>query len=344
MRPAAVDILVASPIIKWMRTFLALPLLFLALGCGDDGADGAATGGSSTGGSGTGGNSSSGGGGAGGTTGAGGGCTLQPNVTPGDDWVCVTELNGRIIDESGAPLSGVTMSVCGPNGCTPDDTGADGSFSIQVGFPLLADDYSLVPHAREMGKLVLYMPLDADEPGPVVDMGERRLLDTPAGGDVLIAKTDEVGAPAQTVSHGDVTMDVPSGVRVNLAFEDVAAGADGKLFRARKVPDALQDEYVDPAMNVVALYAMTPFDARFDFEGDPGTPAKVALAFANTAGLAADAPVQFLQHGSFVVGDLEAGDYVVVGTGSVSSDGATIQMDAGEGITFLTWVAVRPAP
>jgi len=114
-------------------------------------------------------------------------------------------------------------------------------------------------------------------------------------------------------------MDVPSGVRVNLAFEDVAAGADGKLFRARKVPDALQDEFVDPAMNVVALYAMTPFDTRFDFESDPGTPAKVPLTFANPAGLAANAPVEFVQHGSFVVGDLEAGDYVVVATGDVSA-------------------------
>lgn len=324
-----------------MRIFLALPLLVLALGCGDDAADGGASGGSGTGGG------SSGGAGTGGdgVTGGGGsgGCTPQPNVTPGDDWVCVTELNGRIIDEAGDPISGVVMSVCGPNGCTPDESDADGAFTIEVGFPLLADDYSLVPHSREMGRMVYYMPLDADEPGPVVEMGDRRLLDTPAGGETLVVKTDESGAPAQTVTHGDVTMDVPDGVRVNLAFEDVSAGADGKLFRARKVPDALLDEFVDPALSVTAAYAMTPFDTRFDFDSDPGTPAKVALTLANTTGLAADTPVEFLQHGSFVVGDLEAGDYVVVATGSVSSDGTTIEMDPGEGITFLTWIAVRPS-
>jgi hypothetical protein len=258
--------------------------------------------------------------------------------------VCVTEVNGSIVDELDAPVEGVLMTVCGPGGCEPDTSDASGNYAIEVGFALRADDFSLRPHARELGKMVHYVPLAADEPGPVVSMAPIRLLDVPAGGEALTAMTDNAGAPAQTVSHGDLTLDVPAGVRVSLAFEDVVLGDEGKLFRARRVPDALLGDFVDTSLGVVALYAMTPFDTRFDLDSDPTTAAKVRLTVANSAGLAADSAVQFLQLGSFVVGDLEAGDYLPVASGRVSSDGTTITMDAGEGITTLTWIALRPAP
>lgn len=313
-------------------------MLALMCACSDD--DGAATATAGVGGAGA-----TGGGGASSTGGGGGAgdCMPQPGVTPGPDWVCVTEVRGNVIDESDAPVSDMLMTVCGPGGCEPDESDASGAFTIDVGFPIFVDDWSTIPHGREMGKLVYYFAFDPEEPGPVIDLGTVRLLDTPTGGDPLVVKTDNGGAPAQTVVHDGVTLSVPAGVRVNLDFDDVSLGDEGKLFRARAVPSAFTDEFVDPALSAAVLYALTPFDARFDLESAPGTDAKVTLSFANTTGLAADTPVEFLELGSFIVGDLEAGDYAVVATGAVSADGTTIEMDPGEGVTFLTWIAIRPA-
>ncbi len=311
-----------------------LPLVFVPLlwlcACGDDAASTTAPG--------------AGGAGGGGGSGAGGdGCMPQSGVTPGPDWVCITEVRGTVIDEADAPISDVLMTACGPGGCEPDETDATGAFTIEVGFPMFVDDWSTVPHGRELGKLVYYFAFDASEPGPTIDLGTIRLLDAPSTGEPLVVKSDMAGAPAQEVTDGDVTLHVPDGVRVNIDFEDVALGDEGKLFRARKVPEAFVSELVDPALGALALYAMTPFDARFDLEDDPGTDAKVTLSFDNTLGLAANTAVELLQLGSFIVGGLEAGDYAVVAQGAVSSDGATIEMDAGEGLTFLTWIAIRAA-
>lgn len=317
--------------------FARVSLCVLLIACsGSEGTTTAGVGGGGGASGGAGGASSAGGGGE-------GGCTPQSGVTPGPDWVCVTEVRGEVIDEGDAPVSDVLMTVCGPGGCEPDESDASGAFTIDVGFPIFVDDWSTIPHGRELGKLVYYFAFDAEEPGPVIDLGTIRLLDAPAGGAPLIVKTDDAGAPAQTVVHDGVTLTVPAGVRVNLDFDDVSLGDEGKLFRARAVPSAFMNEFVDPALSAAVLYALTPFDARFDLESDPGTDAKVTLSFTNTTGLAADTPVELLQLGSFIVGDLEAGDYAVVATGAVSADGTTIEMDPGEGVTFLTWIAIRAA-
>lgn len=306
--------------------------------CGGD--DGNPTG------TGAGGTVASGGGGAtGGDGGAGGsgGCTPLPGMDPGSDWICVTDVNGGVFDESGSPIPDVLMTVCGPGGCEPDTTDLAGAFDIEVGFPLLPTDYSLIPHSREAGYFVYYFPFDADAMGPVLDLGSLTLLSYPAPTQSLVVKTDNAGAPAQTVTNGEVTIEVPDGVRVNLDFEDVTLDEAGKRFLARKVVDAtLQDDFVDSSLGAVALYALAPFDAGFDLESDPGTPAKVQLSFENTTGLAADAPVAFYQQGSFIVGGLQTATFHEVATGAVSSDGTTIEMDPGEGLEFLTWVAIVP--
>ncbi|MEM1031668.1 MAG: hypothetical protein AAF928_00235 [Myxococcota bacterium] len=282
---------------------------------------------------------------AGGDTGSGsdnGGCTPQVGVEPGPDWVCITDVNGGVVDENGGPLPDILMTVCGPGGCEPDTTDDSGSFAIDVGFPILTSDYSLIPHSREYDYFVYYFPFAADAAGPVIDMGPLTLLSYPPTTDRLVVKTDEAGAPAQTATNGDVTIDVPAGTRVNLDFEDVLLGEEGKRFLSRRVDPSAQDAFIDPSFGAVALYALAPFDAGFDLDSAPGTPAKVQLTFDNTAGLAADTPVQFYQQGSFIVGDLQTAVFHPVATGQVSADGTTIAMDPGEGLEFLTWVAIAP--
>jgi hypothetical protein len=54
-----------------------------------------------------------------------------------------------------------------------------------------------------------------------------------------------------------------------LDVEDVIQGDVGKLFRAREVPTRVQDEFIDPSLGVVSLWALTPFDTRFHPEDAP---------------------------------------------------------------------------
>jgi len=303
--------------------------------CSDDAAELTGTGG-------TGGAETTTTGTAGGGTGGDGDCTPLPGQEPGPDWICVTDVSGDVVDEMGAPVPDVLMTVCGPGGCEPDTTDAVGDFDIEVGFPLLPTEWSLIPHSREYGYFVYYYPFDPMATGPSIDLGSLTLLSYPAPSDSLVVKTDDAGAPAQTATNGDVTIDVPAGVRVSLDFEDVVLDDAGKRFFAKKVDAGLQDDFVDPSLGAVALYALAPFDAVFDLESDPGTPAKAQLSFDNTTGLAANTPVQFYQQGSFIVGSLQTALFHPVATGSVSADGTTIEMDPGEGIEFLTWVAIAP--
>ena len=317
---------------RWL--WLSVPLLSLTLACGDSdtspatgGAGGASTGGT------------------GGTAGAGGsgGCRPQAGVEPGPDWVCVTHVTGTVVGETSAAVHDVLMTACGPGGCEPDYTDTSGAFTIEVGFPILVDDWSIIPHGREDGKMVYYFPLNADAPGPTIDMGTLVLLDTPAGGEELVVRSDMNGAPAQTVTHNGVTMEVPDGVRVDLDFEDVSLGPEGKRFRAKRIPAEHFDTLVPPTTNAVAAYAFTPFDAAFKIEAMPLESGTVRITLPNDGALPANSAVEILQHGSFIVGTLPPGDWEVVATATVSSDGTQIVMDAGEGIAFLTWLAVRPA-
>ncbi len=323
-----------------MRLPLFAACLTIALAgyaCGDDASEPTGSGGAG----GTTSTTSAGGSGGNGTGGSGG-CAPQPGVDPGPDWICVTDVTGEVVDESGSPVTDVLMTVCGPGGCEPDTTDAAGAFDIEVGFPLLLSDWSLIPHSREYGYFVNYYPFDPTATGPSVDLGSLTLLSYPAASDALVVKTDDMGAPAQAATNGEATIDIPAGVRVNLDFEDVALGDDGKRFFAKKVDAGLQDEFIDPSLGAVALYALAPFDAAFDLESAPGTAAKVQLSFDNTTGLAANTPVQFYQQGSFIVGSLQTALYHPVATGRVSTNGMTIEMDPGEGVEFLTWVAIAP--
>jgi hypothetical protein len=61
--------------------------------------------------------------------------------------------------------------------------------------------------------------------------------------------------------------------------------------------------------------------------------------------LAAAAPVEILALGSYTFPDwITPAAFEVVATGSVSSDGTRIEMDAGEGVPHLTWLAIRATP
>ena len=90
-----------------------------------------------------------------------------------------------------------------------------------------------------------------------------------------MVKTDRAGAPAQRVTSGDVTLEVDAGVLIELDVEDVAAGEEGKRFRVATISAALRPKLADPALNLFALYALSPFESAFSNEAD-GTEAELA--------------------------------------------------------------------
>jgi hypothetical protein len=115
-------------------------------------------------------------------------------------------------------------------------------------------------------------------------------------------------------------------------------------FRALTIPAAFRDEFIDPTLGAVALYTFTPFEVAFvdDATLDP----KLAtLSAANTEGLAAGSAVEWLALGTYLFpGWLAPAEFQVVATGTVSSDGSRVEMDPGQGVPYLTWLAVRPKP
>jgi hypothetical protein len=271
--------------------------------------------------------------------GAPGSCTDDAGGAP--DLVCVTDVHGRVVDGSGAAAASGLVSACGPSQCNPGTTGADGRFRIDVGFHLELAAYSVQVHARP-DFTAFYFPLPV-VPGPRVDMGDLPLLPMPASGPAL--DVSRAGAPAQSVTSGDVTIQVAAGIFVRLDPESNLAGDHGKQFRALTIPPSQIGEYAPPSLHVAALYAFEPFEASFEFPGTPPTPTGVRFSFANAAGFPAGAAVDVLALGSYVYPDwIPPARFTRVAGAHVSSDGKSVEMDAGGSVKYLTWIGLAPAP
>jgi len=322
----------------------AIFFALFALGCGEDTASGDGT---PSGGSG-GGSGASGSGGGGGSAGAGTGggdagteCPDPAQLGAGE--VCLQAVEGRVTDSSGTPVPEVLTTVCGSRQCNPGVTGSDGRFRVEVGFALALRDYSTLPHGRP-NRTSFYFQLPLDAAGPVVQVGDLPMLDLPATGPLLVVKTDNAGAPAQSVTSGDVTFEVAEGVRVLLDVEDVVDGENGKMFRALDVPQERRDTFIDPGIGAFALYAFTPFEAGFDVEAT-GVSATARLSFANRTGLAAGSAVEVLALGTYQYLDwVTPAAFEPVAAATVTADGTRIELDSGEGLRYLTWVALRAKP
>jgi hypothetical protein len=251
------------------------------------------------------------------------------------------EVKGRTVDATGAPLGGISTSVCGVV-CWYGDSDASGAFSVSIGEKIVPAKYSTLPHGRP-ARTSFYFALPSVTE-PVVNVGDLTLLELPASGPELVVWSDKAGAPAQTVTSGELTLALEAGTQVKLDVEDVALDALGKQFRALAVPAAQRGRFADEKLGLVALFALSPFEAAVVAEAD-GAPALARLRAENTTGLAAGTAVEWLALGSYLFDDwVTPAAFEVVATGSVSGDGKALEMDAGQGIGYLTWVGVRVKP
>lgn len=255
---------------------------------------------------------------------------------------CIVSIHGRAVDGAGAPIATHTLaSACGPATCSPGYTDDGGAFTIGVGFHIDPDVYSVQLHVRP-DRTAFYFALPKGAAGPVIGVGALRVLPMPAHGPLLDVNRN--GAPAQTVTSGDVTLDVPAGVYVRLDVESNLAGDHGREFRALTIARNFIEDFADDALGVQAMYALEPFESSFDHPPPQSMPAAVRLSFANTAAFTAGTSIDVLALGSYVYPEwVTPAAFEKVAGAHVSPDGSRIELDPGEGLPHLTWIALRPS-
>jgi len=253
-------------------------------------------------------------------------CTDPPDALP-EGAACILEAKGSVEELSGAPLAKLVMTLCGSQcyGTQSDDGGA---YTIApIGAFLPTQNYAIHADGRP-DHAVDYLRLTADEPSVITATMHLPTLPPSA-----VALPPD-GAPASSVTVGDLTLLVADGTTFDLDIEDFGTAA-GRILRVASVPLASAPAYAIAA-NVAAVYAIAPSGA---------TPSvKMGVILKNSAALPASAAVEFMVLGdNYFSTPPNVGLLAVEATGHVSADGQTIQTDTGEGIDELTWLAVRKA-
>jgi hypothetical protein len=253
--------------------------------------------------------------------------TMAPCVSS-DAGVCVNDVRGRVVDDQGHALPGLLTTVCGAV-CFYGHTDDAGAFDVQPDLAINPADFAVIVHARPAHAGV-YFPLPSPQTG-VVDLAAP-----------LVAPLYSVDGPplpsgttGGTVTAGDITVTVPPGTTLMPSVEDVELGDLGTHLRVASVPVSKAPPFAAAAGNVVAVWALAPFE----LDAEPG----ISMSALNHVGMAAGTAVDFVVMGFDVV-DLPfvGGKPVVEATGHVSADGSAFTTDPGQRIRTLTWLAIRP--
>jgi hypothetical protein len=241
---------------------------------------------------------------------------------PPDGGVCPAQVQGQVVGENGAPVAALTVSVCADQ-CFFGTTLADGSFTVIPEQHIVLANYALELHGRP-DRVTYYTPL-APSAGLSVQFQKPLLLPLlPASGPEILKDLS-----AQTLTSGDVTLSLAAGTMVVFDVEDFGF-ANGHQLRVLKL-DPAQFPFVDNHPD--ALYACSPFEVWFS------QPASLRLA--NSAALPAGSAVEILQLRGLVNDGVPAGHFMHAANAHVSADGTNLTTDPGEGVTELTWLAVK---
>lgn len=268
--------------------------------------------------------------------------------------VCVKHVIGKVTDLTGKPFPmtkdregvshGVSISVCG-NTCFYGETIADGSFDAIVGRFLPIDTFALLVHARPDHASV-YITLPKPDASDVITMGDPiKLPDLPATGPLI---TNGDGKPSSaTITSGDISLTFPTGLQIDRDIEDIALDTlndKGKTLRTVRVPLTDVPPFAKD-QNLVALWALSPFDAKFTDGKTTKMKAAVSIANPDKAKLTPGMKVDFIVQGDELTGTpFTGGKAIRAAQGVVSTDGNTIASNSGEGCAYITWLGVRPTP
>jgi hypothetical protein len=263
--------------------------------------------------------------------------TTQTRTSPGDceDPVdqrpaggkCVATVHGKAVDETGTPLPDLVVSVCAA-ACYYGKTGDDGAFAVRVYSHLVIDQYATLVHGRP-DHANYYTPLPRAAGSTYRYAAPLQVPRMPEHGSAIATN----GA-AQTLTAGDVTLHLTAGTKVEIPIEDRMLGDIGSQLRVTRIANPRRLPFVDAAAPPSVLYGFAPFEVRFS--------RKTRVSFANTSRLPAGSAVDVQGMRGLLADTPPAGRFTSVATAHVSADGSRIEMDPGEGVLSLTWLALRP--
>jgi hypothetical protein len=238
---------------------------------------------------------------------------------------CVRTVRGRALDDRGAPVPDMTVTVCAGL-CFFGKTGADGRFTVAVDSYIQVGNYGLLLHAQPR-HAAYYQPLPA--PAMQIEIAEPLpLLPLPQEGPAL-----KLDPSAQTLTAAGVTLSIEAGTQIFLSPEDAGAGEVGLRFRPLRVT-ALDKVPFLRGPPPLALYAFGPFEVIFKER-------PVRISFPNTTGLPANTALELhAQRGLLDARPLPPWVLEKVAEARVSADGQRIDMAPGAGLTRLTWIAI----
>ena len=184
-------------------------------------------------------------------------------------------------------------------------------------------------------KLIVACPVETGDGGDVVMPDPLRMLAMPE--------------PTRQSLDGDTDLphavSIPDGATLNIIPDDIDSYDYGYEQTRLLAWDA--DAYgwpcfIDPENPPVALFTLLP-------EVNISQPDGAHMTFPNTGGLAPGESVLVYALGGvgthlFDDSVVKEGQWVAVGSGTVSADGMTISTDTGKGLPFLTWVGYIPEP
>lgn len=267
--------------------------------------------------------------------------TVDRTPDPSCTGTWVVGMQGRVVDESGRGVAGAFPQICIRIAVTdrllclrPYPAAPDGSYSI------------LIPETeRCMDRAAMRSLLpDADFAPTYCDLAltpSDGIVDIP---DVTLYATS---APTDLPPPGDLeaprTVTFEDGLEIDVRPRGMMGGepAYSSLAARRLSPSEAGCITRDIPSGAVAVYAISP---------EAGvTGGAFPVRIPNSSGLPAGSAVEIYVLGglSTVLPDgapLAEAEWGLVGTGTVSTDGATVESDPGAGLSYLSWMTFRPAP
>ena len=232
----------------------------------------------------------------------------------------IDEVDAKLFDPSGMPVSDLLVQVCGLDVCVNGMTNVAGKTSVAPGTTLLRPAFK---YGDGFGFAKLAALLGSDK---VQDLGQ--LVALPLPGYAEGAAFPKSGA----VTNGDVTLILAAGVKVN---HDVLTYTDDSelVFRSVSIPVADSGRALDPSWGFELGYSLAPVSTTFC----PPAGLRVGNALVWPAGTEVEVFVQGLE-----VNEEWApyGSWVKVADASVSADGSAIETTSG-GIPILSSIALR---